>query len=88
MINNNMENKEIQPARRKFIWGVGLLSAFGAAGALLKSPFLSKKSQPETKGNTVKMLTQDGRLVEVDMAALTSARKKATNTELQNFIKK
>jgi len=34
------------------------------------------------------MLTQDGRLVEIDEALLTASRKKVTDIELQNWIKK
>jgi hypothetical protein len=40
------------------------------------------------KKQVVKMLTEDGRLVEVDGALLSASRKKITNSELQNWIKK
>ncbi|MEO8884988.1 MAG: hypothetical protein ABI367_02925 [Mucilaginibacter sp.] len=81
-----MENNNNQPSRRKFMWGVGVLSLLVAAGSALKFPFLNKKAA--VKGKTVKMLTQDGKLVEVDAALITSARKKATNSDLQNWINK
>ena len=66
--------------RRKFIvWGVVSAALLTAAKFILPS-----KKKPET----VKMLTQDGKLVEVDIAVLPSKKKKITNGELQNWIKK
>ncbi|MDP9048479.1 MAG: hypothetical protein M3N14_10100 [Bacteroidota bacterium] len=89
-------NKKIDHAnsstRRKFVWGLGIFSLVTAIGSAAKFPFsgFKKKStpKPECKNNTVKMLTQDGRIVEVDASLLSSHRKKVTNTELQNWIKK
>lgn len=72
------ENKN--QSRRKFIvWGVASAALFSAIKFMLPSP---------KKNETVKMLTQDGKLVEVDMAALTAKKKKITDKELQNWIKK
>jgi hypothetical protein len=34
------------------------------------------------------MLTQDGRLVEVDMSKINGAKQKATKEDLQNWVKK
>jgi len=80
------------PARRKFVAGIGLLSLFTAASAIFRSPFSIKKKpmvcKSDTKNKTVRMLTEDGRLVEVDEALLTASRKKVTDIELQNWIKK
>lgn len=74
----NTENKN--QTRRKFItWGVASAAVFTAFKFL--KPSVKK---PET----VKMLTQDGKLVEVDIASLPSNKKKITNGELQNWIKK
>jgi len=69
-------------SRKKFLlWGAAALSSV----ALLKWLPGGKKSKPEK----TKMLTQDGTLVEVDMAALSASnKKKITNKELQNWIKK
>jgi hypothetical protein len=67
-------------SRRKFIaWSVA------SAAVLAAFKFVRPSSK---KPETVKMLTQDGKLVEVDIAALTATRKKITNGELQNWIKK
>lgn len=72
------ENKN--QTRRKFItWGV-------ASAAVIAAVKFFKTSPPKTK--TVKMLTQEGKLVEVDIAAIPDKKKKITNGELQNWIKK
>ena len=80
------------PSRRKFVWGVGILSAFTAVASFARLPFITKKSMvtdaSEGKKKTIKMLTQDGRLVEIDEALLTANRKKVTDIELQNWIKR
>jgi len=79
------------PSRRKFVWSVGLLSLFAAISATVKYPFLSKKkavSGKAAKGRTITMLTQDGRLVQIDEALITANSKKVTDHELQTWIKK
>jgi hypothetical protein len=80
------------PSRRKFVWGLGIFSLVTAIGAAAKFPFSGLKKAPanksECKNTTIKMLTQDGRIVEVDATLISSNRKKVTNTELQNWIKK
>ncbi|KAA9041091.1 hypothetical protein FW778_03355 [Ginsengibacter hankyongi] len=68
-------------SRKKFI-GLGI----SAAALFTAFKFWVPKRKKETK--TVKMLTQDGKLVEVDIAALSPKKKKITNKELQNWIKK
>lgn len=66
------------PSRRKFIFlGISTV-AFFSVFKFLKT---SKKKK------TVKFLTQDGRLVEVNEDLLPSKGKKITNGELQNWIK-
>ena len=53
--------------------------------------FLRWKSKPEEKQekkNTVKFLTQEGRLVEIDVDKLPVAKRKVSKEELQNWIKK
>ncbi len=72
------ENKN--QSRRKFItWGVASAALFTAVKFILPS-----KKKPET----VKMLTQEGKLVEVEIASLPPQKKKVTNDELKNWIKK
>lgn len=65
--------------RRKFIeWGIGALATVSAVGL-----FFSQKK----KRKTVKMLTQDGRLVEVDEAVIKSTGKKVDNKEIHVWVK-
>lgn len=89
-----MKRKEIEKPmnaqRRKFVFGFSILAAFAAFSSALGLPFFNKKELGEVrpdKKRTVKMLTQDGKLVEVD-ASLISSKRKISNTELQNWIKK
>ena len=62
-----------------------LVSVISAAALVTTFRFFIPKKKNKT--NTVKMLTQDGKLVEVDIAALPSKKKKITNKEMQNWIK-
>jgi len=80
------------PTRRKFVWAFGVLSFFAAVAAATGFSSSLKKNimacGPEEKvKKTVKMLTQDGKLVEVDASLLAVHKKKITDTELQNWIK-
>jgi len=55
-----------------------------ALGAAVGFKFIAgKKSKP----STAKMLTQDGKLVEIDQELLTAAGKKISNDELKQWIK-
>ncbi len=89
-----MEEKEsIPPAlktRRKWLAGIGLLSFF----PLFKSGLFSKKkpviscAPPAGQKETMKVLSQDGRLVEVDVSNITRIKGKISDEELQGWIKK
>jgi hypothetical protein len=72
-------------ARRKFVFGASILSMMAIVAGVLKFPFLMRRNiiaaKPEGKKKMVKMLTQDGRLVEIDEALLTASLKKVTNSE-------
>ena len=75
--------------RRKLLANIGALSLF----PLLKLSSLTKKKNviscsPETSVQKVKMLTQDGILVEVDMSKVKGNKQKITNKELQSWVKK
>ncbi|HYM94313.1 MAG TPA: hypothetical protein VET23_09265 [Chitinophagaceae bacterium] len=66
------------PSRRKFLFlGLGTVAFFS----------IFKFVKPGKKQKTVKMLTQDGRLVEISEDLLPSERKKVTNNEMRNWIK-
>jgi hypothetical protein len=69
------------PSRKKFLLWTAIVLA---SGTVLK--FLNGKKKQES--NTVKMLSQDGKVVEIDKDLLLTSRKKVTNEELQNWIKK
>ncbi len=92
MSNSEEPIQKESPTRRKFVLGVAVLSAFAAILATMRIPLLAKKNMiacaPENKKKMIKMLTQDGRLVEIDEALLNASRKKVSNTELQHWIKK
>ena len=71
-------NKE-HSSRRKFIeWGIGFMAGFSAIGLF----FSQKKGK-----KTIKMLTQDGHLVEVDEALIKSTGKKVDNKEIHTWVK-
>jgi hypothetical protein len=76
-----MEQQSKNTSRKKFLlWGAATLSSL----SILKFISGSKNKRSEK----VKMLTQEGKLVEVDIAALPSQKKKITDKELQNWIRK
>ncbi|MFI5222298.1 MAG: hypothetical protein ACHQK8_08235, partial [Bacteroidia bacterium] len=65
--------------RKKFmIWGLGVLSS-----VTILSHLFNKKKKKET----VKMLTREGKLVEVDISVLKSKGKKISDDELKTWIK-
>jgi len=73
-----IENQKV--SRRKLVGWIGILSVFTMAGAALRP---SKKKTPKT----VKMLTQDGQLVEIDASLLEVSKRKISLKELQHWVK-
>jgi hypothetical protein len=75
-----MEQTPKTTSRKKFLlWSASVLSSL----ALLK--FISGNKEKKTK--TVKMLTQDGKLVEVDVEKLPgNKRKKITDEQLKTWV--
>ena len=74
-----MQNDKKINSRRKFmVWGASIISGL----SLLSLGIRSRK-----KNETVKMLTQDGRLVEVDKRLLTGSKEKISNNDLKGWIK-
>ena len=82
-----MENNKTS-SRRKFVFGLGILSIFGA----LTRPATRKKviigCAPASEKKTVKMLTQDGTLVEVEEKMLKGEGDKITDEGLQSWVKR
>ena len=65
--------------RRKFLFAGISLAALWATIRFAK--------QPEKK-KTMKFLTQDGKLVEIDLDKLPGKKEAATKTDIQNWVKK
>ena len=76
-----MQAPKKSPTRKKF-----LLWSAVALGSVTLLKFIKGSNKKDS--NTVKMLTQDGRLVEIDKELLASASKKISDKELQQWIKK
>lgn len=75
--------QEAQPStsRKKFLlWSATILSS--------ATVFKFIKVPKKKKSDTVKMLTEDGKLVEIDKKLLVSPGKKITDKELQQWVKK
>lgn len=80
-----MQNSQKLTSRKKFLlWTTTALSSITALKFL---PGMNKKKdKPET--NTIKMLTQDGRLVEINKDLVIHSAKKISDKELQEWVKK
>jgi hypothetical protein len=89
--NEDLTNPSL-PTRRKFVFVVGIVALFATLSRVMKTPFANRKNNIQCKSGTnnmsTAMLTQDGRLVQVDNALITTAGKKASNREMQNWLKK
>jgi len=76
--------------RRSVLMGIGILSIF----SFLTMGFFSKKKNiiacapTPDEIKTMKFLTQDGQLVEVDISKINSLKEKATNKEMQQWVKR
>ena len=90
-MNYNKSEKNISPSRRKFVFGLGLISFLSAVMTALRIPISPRKNiiacEPEDDRKKVKMLAEDGSLVEIDDRFIPANRKKITDSELQHWIK-
>jgi hypothetical protein len=76
-----MTSDQQNNSRRKFLWGgLGILSGI----SLLK--FISSKKQRSTPA-TARMLTEDGRLVEVDLEKIKRTGSKIDEKEVIKWVK-
>ncbi|HET9055341.1 MAG TPA: hypothetical protein VFN30_00705 [Chitinophagaceae bacterium] len=74
-----MDKKLNKSSRRKLIqWGAGLFAGL----AMFRFLFPLKKSK-----QTVKLLTHEGKLVEVDVERIKKTGKKVTNNEIHDWVK-
>jgi len=80
-----MEQNQTTTSRKKFlVWGTAVFTSLTA----LKI-FTSFKKVSHTKPATVKMLTQDGKLVEVETDRIyCGKRKKISDEQLKKWVKK
>jgi len=76
--------KEIKTVSRKkfFAWTVGISSS------LMIPAFLKFSGAKNKNTKTVKMLTQDGKLVEIDIANIPSKKRKVKIGDIHNWINK
>jgi hypothetical protein len=90
MEKESINNSDELNSRRKLIAGIGILSLLAPLVSAAKAPFIRKKINEFNKpiSKKVKMLTQEGILVEVDENFLSAIRQKVSNEELKDWIKK
>lgn len=76
--------------RRKLLTGIGLLSFFSLFkfGLFTKKDAVISCAPPPGKKETMKVLSRDGQLVEVEVSRIKRVEEKISNKELQNWIKK
>ncbi len=85
------EIESIPPAiktRRKLLAGIGLLSFFPFIKLFSKKTPVISCAPPPVKKETMKVLSRDGQLVEVDVSRIKRIQEKISNEELKNWIKK
>jgi hypothetical protein len=88
--NGSINHIEKSDSRKKFLKRIGVITLLAAAASSIKWPLLYKNKKstqpgPPLKGKT-KMLTQDGRLVEVDISGLSGNSRKLSHEEIQNWV--
>ena len=77
-----MQSETKRVSRKKFVvWSAGILSAVTAL------TFFARSSS-QKKVRTVKMLTRDGKLVEVEISKLPSKRKRIRDDDVHAWIQR
>lgn len=77
-----MEKKQV--SRKKFLlWGVGVSSVLALPSIFL---FGRKKAEP-APANMVRMLGEDGKLVEVDMSKIAGSQGKIKDKDIHTWVK-
>jgi hypothetical protein len=82
-------NQSLKTTSRKkiLLWGAALLSSATVFRFFTGSKKIDRISCAPPN-ETIKMLTEDGKLVEINKTLLASSGKKISNEELQKWIKK
>jgi hypothetical protein len=75
-------------SRRKLVKGMGLLTLIPLFKFSLFKRRVDVISCAPEKSGTMRMLTEDGKLVEVDISKISSNRQKASSKEVMGWIKK
>jgi hypothetical protein len=79
-------------ARRKILGGIGIgmlsLFSFFKSGLFRKNKPVISCAPPTAKNETIKVLSQDGRLVEVDVSKIKRLKEKISDEELKSWIRK
>lgn len=70
--------------KKMLIWGATLFSSI----SFFKFSSIGKPTPKGAVEETVTMLTEDGKLVNIDKKLMVSTREKISNEELKNWIKK
>ena len=77
-----MDNKNKGLSRKKFLsWGIGISS-------LLAIPAFFRSTPKNKEIKKVKMLTQDGKLVEVDVSGISDKKEKIKNSDIHTWVKR
>lgn len=77
-----MENQNKNVSRKKMIsWGIGFT-------ALLALPSFLRFSKKKKETRKVKMLTQDGKLVEIDVVNIPAKKKKIQEADIHTWVSK
>jgi hypothetical protein len=75
----NMEQYQNTTSRKRFfLWGLGIISSITALKLILP-----KKKEP----TLVKMLSEDGKLVEVDITKIKRTGEKVSDKEISTWVK-
>lgn len=77
-----MKKEQNQLSRKRFLlWGSGLASVWAASRLF---PFSGATPKPKPK--MVKMLSQEGQLVEVDVSRIVSSHKQINDAEIHTWV--
>lgn len=79
-----MEQPQQTTRKKILLWGATVLAAL----PLLKFFPRQKKKKDESENETVKMFSQEGKLVEIDKKLFVSTGNKISNEDLKKWIKK
>ncbi|HEV2354024.1 MAG TPA: hypothetical protein VGR89_07265 [Puia sp.] len=92
MQRNKEAIESVSPARRRMLARLGLLSFFALVAGSVRLPHARKRNvtdcTPAKNTRMIKMLAEDGTLVEVDASRISSPGRKVSDAELQGWIKK